>query len=54
VTSAPVIKALYPSITPADAADIIVPHSAGRVTSSAAHDGASPSADRPSGPAQPL
>jgi len=47
------IKALYPAITPADAADIIVPHSAGHALSRAAHDGALPSADRPSGPVQP-
>ena len=46
-----VIKALYPAITPADAADIIVPHnSAGRAPSRAAHDGASFSADQPTGP----
>jgi len=44
-----VIKALYPAITPADAADIIVPHQdrAGPATAPAAHDGASPAADRP-------
>ena len=50
-----VIKALYPAITPADAADIIVPHDgdAGRAPARAAHDGTSPSADRPPGPAQP-
>ena len=44
-----VIKALYPAITPADAADIIVPHRdrAGPATAPAAYDGASPSADRP-------
>ena len=49
-----VIKALYPAITPADAADIIVPHGdAGRAPARAVHDGASPSADRPPGPAQP-
>ncbi len=43
-----IIKALYPALTPADAAGIIVPHpdDAGRA---AAHDGASPSADRPPG-----
>jgi len=34
-------------------AGIIVPHSAGRAPSRAAHDGALPSADRPSGPVQP-
>jgi arsenate reductase len=47
-----VIKALYPSITPADAADIIVPHGDGRPAAQAAHDGALPSADRPPGPAR--
>ena len=49
-----IIKALYPSITPADAADIIVPHheQTGRAAPQAAHDGASPSADQPAGPVQ--
>jgi len=50
-----VIKALYPAITPADAAEIIVPHSggdAGQVPARAGLDGALPSADRPSGPVQ--
>ena len=49
-----IIKALYPAITPADAAGIVVPHDsdAGRVPADAAHDGASPSADRPPGPVQ--
>jgi glycerol uptake facilitator-like aquaporin len=44
-----VIKTLYPAMTPADAADVIVPHQdrAGPATAPAAHDGASPSADRP-------
>ena len=48
------IKALYPAITPADAADIIVPHDqrTGRVPAGAAHDGATPSADQPPGPVQ--
>ena len=56
VLAAAVIKALYPAITPADAADIIVPHDshAGRAPARAAHDGASPSADRPPGPVQSL
>ena len=49
-----IIKALYPAITPADAADIIVPHSAGRARSRAGYDGASPSPDRPPGPVQSL
>ena len=49
-----VIRALYPAITPADAADIIVPHHehAGRAPARAEHDGAVPSADRPPGPIQ--
>ena len=48
-----VIKVLYPAITPADAANVIVPHrDATRATAQAAHDGASPSADRPD-PARP-
>jgi arsenate reductase len=40
-----VIKALYPAITPADAADIIVPHpgDAGQAASSDGRDGALPS-----------
>jgi glycerol uptake facilitator-like aquaporin len=43
-----IIKALYPAITPADAAEVIVPH--GEVLPSrAAHDGFSQSADRPPG-----
>ncbi len=49
-----VIKALYPALTPADAAGIIVPHpgDASRAPA-AAHDRASPSADRPPGPPGP-
>jgi glycerol uptake facilitator-like aquaporin len=48
-----VIKALYPDVTPAEAADVIVPHDrAGPAAARAAHDGTSPFADRPSGPAQ--
>jgi glycerol uptake facilitator-like aquaporin len=50
-----VIKALYPAITPTEAADIIVPHDQTQARQSAAHaelDGASPSANRPPGPAQ--
>jgi glycerol uptake facilitator-like aquaporin len=45
-----VIKALYPAITPAEAADVIVPHQdrAGPTAAPVAHDGASPAADRPS------
>jgi arsenate reductase len=47
VLAAGVIKALYPGVTPADAAYIIVPHHghAGRAPARAAHDGASSSAD---------
>ena len=49
-----VIKALYPAITPADAADVIVPHDqAGSAATQAAHDGTSPSADRPPGQSRP-
>jgi glycerol uptake facilitator-like aquaporin len=44
-----IIKALYPTLTPADAAGIIVPHS---LPARAAHDGISPSAAPPPGPAQ--
>ena len=54
VLAAGVIKALYPAITPAEAADIIFPHhgEAGRVPASAAHRSAPLSADgRPPGPA---
>jgi arsenate reductase len=44
-----VIRALYPRITPAQAADIIVPHhgQAGTATARAAHDGATPAAQPP-------
>jgi glycerol uptake facilitator-like aquaporin len=49
-----VIKALYPDVTPAEAAEVIVPHDrAGSAAARAAHDGTSPFADRPSGPSQP-
>jgi glycerol uptake facilitator-like aquaporin len=43
------IRALYPAITPADAASIIVPHrdSAGPAQAPAVHDGAPGPADRP-------
>jgi arsenate reductase len=44
------IKVLYPAITPADAAGIIVPHD--NDIALAAHDGVPPSADRPAGPAR--
>ena len=55
ILAAGVIKALYPAMTPAEAAGIIVPHhgDAGRAPAWAAHDGASLSADRPPGPVQP-
>jgi glycerol uptake facilitator-like aquaporin len=50
-----IIKVLYPAITSADAAIVVVPHpgDAGRVPARAAHDGASPFAARPGGPARP-
>jgi arsenate reductase len=49
-----VIKALYPAITPADAAGIIVPHpgDTGRAPAGAAHDGVPPWPARPAGPAR--
>jgi glycerol uptake facilitator-like aquaporin len=43
-----IIKALYPAITPAEAASIIVPHDSSPAR--AAHDGVPPSADQPAGP----
>jgi glycerol uptake facilitator-like aquaporin len=54
--AAGIIKALYPAITPAEAAGIIVPHDshAERARSWAGHDGASPSPDLPPGPVQSL
>jgi glycerol uptake facilitator-like aquaporin len=46
-----IIRALYPAITPADAASIIVPHdSAGHAAASAAHRNASASVDGPQDP----
>jgi arsenate reductase len=50
-----IIKALYPAITPADAADIIVPHrnDTGQVPARAAQDGLSPSASQLSGHSGP-
>ena len=45
-----IIRALYP-VTPADAADIIVPHDAGG--GRAAQDGVSPPAGQPSAQARP-
>ncbi len=55
VLAAGVIRVLYPAITPADAADIIVPHHGydGRAPSHTAHDGGPPSAAQPSGPVRP-
>jgi glycerol uptake facilitator-like aquaporin len=52
ILAAGVIKALYPAMTPADAADIIFPHhgDAGQAPARAPHDGAAPSTDRPPGP----
>jgi glycerol uptake facilitator-like aquaporin len=49
------IRALYPRITPAQAADIIVPHhvQAGPVPAQAARDGAAPAGARPPGASQP-
>jgi glycerol uptake facilitator-like aquaporin len=44
-----VVKALYPAITPAEAASIIVPHDSRPVR--ATHDGVPPSADQPADPA---
>jgi glycerol uptake facilitator-like aquaporin len=52
IVAAVVIKALYPAITPADAAEIIVPHSAERAATRAGYDGTAPSVDRPPGSAQ--
>jgi glycerol uptake facilitator-like aquaporin len=54
VLAAGVIKGLYPAITPAEAADIIVPHHERASRAAApAHDGAWRSADRPPSPVQP-
>ncbi|HEX2822955.1 MAG TPA: MIP/aquaporin family protein [Streptosporangiaceae bacterium] len=49
-----IIKALYPAITPADAAGIIVPHpgDAGAASAGAAHDGVPPSGAWLAGPAR--
>jgi glycerol uptake facilitator-like aquaporin len=50
-----IIRALYPHVTPAEAADIIVPHDAdgGRPGGREVQDGVSPSPSRPSGRARP-
>jgi glycerol uptake facilitator-like aquaporin len=47
-----IIRALYPRITPAQAADIVVPHHRDQTGPEAAHDGATPVA-QPSGGRQP-
>ena len=50
-----VIRALYPGVTPAQAADIVVPHHQGRagpVPAPAAHDGAAGPTARPPGGSQ--
>ncbi len=52
--AAGLIKALYPAITPAEAAGIVVPHdSKARDARLSNHYGASPSANRPPGTVQP-
>jgi arsenate reductase len=53
ILAAGVIKTLYPDVTPAEAAEIIVPHhgGAGRAPASAVRRDASPSADGSPGPA---
>jgi arsenate reductase len=49
-----VIRVLYPRFTPAQAADIIVPHHTGQAGSApAARDGTAPAAARPPGASQP-
>jgi glycerol uptake facilitator-like aquaporin len=48
-----VIKALYPHLTPADAAGIIVPHEDGAAAARAASDGAASSAAGQPGPSHP-
>ena len=53
ILAAGVIKALYPAITPADAADIIVPHSAGRALPGWVRRRVAVP-DRPPGPVQSL
>jgi glycerol uptake facilitator-like aquaporin len=44
-----VIKALYPRLTPAEAAEIIVPHHQDLAAARAAHDGAPPAVGQPPG-----
>jgi len=51
-----VVRALYPGVTPADAADIIVPHHQGQAAAPAGRagsDGAGPARGRPPGQRQP-
>ena len=54
VLAAGIIKALYPAITPADAADIIVPHSSRTARSRAAARRRLADPGRPPGPVQSL
>ena len=53
--AAVVIRVLYPDVSPADAAEIVVPHQdrAGLAAARAAHDGAAPSTGRSASSAQP-
>ena len=56
VLAVAVIRGLYPRLTPAEAADIMVPHHpswAGPAPGRAAGDGTSPAAGQPAGPGQP-
>ena len=48
-----VIRALYPRLTPAEAAEIIVPHQAGTTAARAASDGAASPTGQPPGLGQP-
>jgi glycerol uptake facilitator-like aquaporin len=48
-----VIRALYPRLTPDQAASIVVPHDRARATGAASRDGASPPRSRAAGPGQP-
>jgi arsenate reductase len=48
-----VIRALYPSLTPADAAGVIVPHQDGAAAARAASDGAAAPAAQQPGPSHP-
>jgi glycerol uptake facilitator-like aquaporin len=53
IAATAIIKALYPAITPADAAAIVVPHDEPAARARTEYDGASPSADLPPGPIRP-